>query len=429
LVTAAKTPETPPDIVWQDPNPANLAPVVPIVFVHEATNREAWDKLKDFWTEDKPSVAEAAALLTVWPPGIGLLHQPPERVVRIKVPLGLDDPTPYIPAANPPTRGKWELGKQLFFDKDIGLQPALACATCHDPAHGYTTTSISPPGCDFNALTLINCVYNRHQFWDGRATALEEVVQRPAREGDDPLRQHNWTGVVQRLRDRPEYVRRFQQAFGTPPTQDAVGKALATYLRTILVGNSLYDRAAAGMRQRGGQALEPADFEKVLDDAAVKALAAPDALDKPQTAEMLHRAYTLFTASDRAGCIHCHDGPTFTDHGFHNLSLDSDRQFPGKETGRFAVVPPGLKDRRQIGAFKTPTLRALPRTGPYFHNGYRNELFDVVAWHVRKAPASPYLDPEIRNRDLKEPDVRALVLFLKALDGDAVPEIIAKPDK
>ena len=87
--------------------------------------------------------------------------------------------------------------------------------------------------------TLINCVYNPHQFWDGRAAALEEVVQRPAKEGDDPLKQHNWAGLAERLRERPEYVRRFQQVFGTLPTQDAVGKALATYMRTILVGNSL----------------------------------------------------------------------------------------------------------------------------------------------------------------------------------------------
>jgi cytochrome c peroxidase len=220
--------------------------------------------------------------------------------------------------------------------------------------------------------------------------------------------------------------------FGTLPTQDAVGKALATYLRTVLAGNSLYDRASAGMRQRGGHALEAGDFEKVLDEATIKTLLAPEApLAKPETAQMLQRGYELFVNRDRAGCIRCHDGLTFTDNGFHNLGVgDSAAAFvAGKEPGRFAVVRAGLKDRQQIGAYKTPTLRALPRTGPYFHDGSRQDLFDVVAWHVGKAPAGPFLDPEIRQRDLKEGDVRSLVLFLKALEGDSVPDIVARPDQ
>jgi cytochrome c peroxidase len=421
--------ETPPDIVWMEPKKTDMSPVVPIVFIDEVGNREAWQQLQQFWTEDKPTPAEAAALLALWPPGVGLL--PPERLIRIKVPLGLKSPP--IPAANPPTRGKWELGKQLFFDQEAFLQPANAtqthsCATCHMPAHGYTDGRAWPTGSERHTPTLINSAYNHHQFWDGRAAALEEVVQRPAK-ADDSIKQHNWTGVVERLRGQPEYVRRFQQVFGTPPTQDAVGKALATYLRTVLVGNSLYDRAAAGMRQRGGHALTAVDFEKVLDEATIKSLLAPDApLTKPEAARALHRGYTLFTGRDQAGCVRCHDGPTFTDHGFHNLGIGDSSAVvaPGRETGRFAVVPPGLKDRQQIGAYKTPMLRALPRTGPYFHDGSRQDLFDVVAWHVSKAPPGPFLDPEIRNRELPEADVRALVLFLKALDGDPVADIVSK---
>jgi len=432
---ATQLAETPPDVIWMEARKTEMSPVVPIVFVDEAGNREAWQRLQHFWTEDKPTPAEAAALLALWPPGVGLLQQPPERVVRIKVPLGLKSPP--IPASNPPTRGKWELGKQLFFDQESFLQPANAaqshsCATCHMPAHAYTDGRVWPTGGERHTPTLINCAYNRHQFWDGRAAALEEVVHRRAKDGDDPIKQHNWTGVVERLRARPEYVRSFQQVFGTLPTQDAVGKALATYLRTVLVGNSLYDRAAAGMRQRDGHALAAVDFEKVLDEATIKVLLTPDApLAKPEVAQLLHRGYTLFTGRDQAGCVHCHDGPTFTDHGFHNLGIgDSAAVFrPGQETGRFAVVVPGLKDRQQIGAYKTPMLRALPRTEPYFHDGSRQELFDVVAWHVGKAPPGPFLDPEIRNRDLKEPDVRALVLFLKALDGDAVADVVSRRDK
>ena len=107
----------------------------------------------------------------------------------------------------------------------------------------------------------------------------------------------------------------------------------------------------------------------MLDEAAIKSLMAPDApLAKGEAAQHLHRGYVLFSGRDQAGCVRCHDGPTFTDHGFHNLAIgdSADVHLPGKETGRFAVVPSGVKDRQQIGAYKTPALRALPRTCAVF---------------------------------------------------------------
>src|SRR5206468_4222778 len=102
----------------------------------------------------------------------------PSAAIKIKVPLGLPDPTAYVPASNPLTRGKWQLGRRLFFDETILTgKGGKSCATCHVPGLGYTdrTNIVSTDG--FNAPTLINVVYNSYQFWDGRVTYLEEVVQ------------------------------------------------------------------------------------------------------------------------------------------------------------------------------------------------------------------------------------------------------------
>jgi cytochrome c peroxidase len=344
------------------------------------------------------------------------------------VPLGLDDPTAYIPPSNPLTLQKWELGKRLFFDEDRVL-PAnaqgkkMSCASCHNPATGFTDKRIP----DRNPATLINSVYNAHQFWDGRAIALEEVVQRSLEDerdtGADGFKRHAWSGVVGRLRANKEYVAQFRRAFGTPPTQDSVGKALACYLRTILSGDALHDRAERAMKERGGNQLETRDYEKILNEAALKALQEPGEGTPPKAeiAQELFAGWQLFHG--KAGCVHCHGGRQFTDHAFHNIGEGDSNSTrpPGEEIGRFASLPAGLKDRRLIGAYKTPSLRALPRTAPYLHDGLRQELFEVVHLHVKPTFGAPNLDPEIRDRELSEGEKRALTRFLRALDGGPVP--------
>ncbi|MBY0522293.1 MAG: hypothetical protein K2R98_02795 [Gemmataceae bacterium] len=437
-------PPLPDDYVWMEPKRSDMELPVPIVFVHEGSQPAEWNRLKSFWTEEPTPSEQAAALTTIAPFNVIGLAVQSARVVKVKVPLGLDDPTPFLPPYNPPTLGKWELGKRLFFDKEVFLQPATAskthsCATCHDPARGYTDGRPMAAGSIFNTPTLINSVYNTALFWDGRAAALEEVVQRSLEdERDIPTatasNRHSWTGVVQRLRGRPEYEAQFKRVFGTPPTQDAVGKALATYMRTILVGNSVHDRAVRAMKERTkdrGPLPEARDFESVLDDAAVKKLESQgDPLNKTEASQRLQQAAMLFSARGAARCVQCHSGANFTDNDFHNLGIDeaSRKPTPGKETGRFAVLPPGLKDRRSIGAYKTPTLRALPRTGPFFHNGSgfgEEALFFAVLEHIRKKD-SPFIDPELRPVKLSEDQVRALVVFLKALDGDPIPAVLTE---
>jgi cytochrome c peroxidase len=424
----------PAEYLWAEPNDKLMDPLVPIIFVSEAKNRVDWDKLTQFWTvaEAPPKPVDVARMVggpSMLAVGLAVAG-PVQKVVKIKVPLGLDDPTPHVPKGNQPTLAKWDIGKRLFFDKDIltdSTRAKQSCAGCHQPSHGFTANFIHPR----NPPTLIDCVYNTSQFWDGRAGALEEVVQRTLDDeretpGVRPEERHAWSGVIARLRANPDYVKRFEKTFGTPPTQDAVGKALATYLRTILSGNSLQDRAEQSLRQRGGISPEPADYEKLLDEGVLKVLlGADEPKSKEEVAKELVVGYTLFHG--RAGCSKCHSGRNYTDNAFHNIG-EGDNALarpPENEIGRFAVLPPGLKDRRMIGAFKTPTLRALPRTAPYFHRGLRNDLFDAVRVHVRPQRLGPNIDLEIRERGLKEEEVHALVRFLRALDGDPVPDVVA----
>lgn len=441
----------PADFVWEHARSNRMEPETRIEFVHEGSDPKEWARLQSFWTlESKPLNARRPASLV----GLSPLHAAalvlttqPVKVVKIKVPLGLDDPTPHIPLANPPTVAKWELGKQLFFD-DSYLQPAsaakVACASCHNPTKSFA--SLLPPfrnSGNLNTPALVNGVFNSYQFWDGRASALEEVVARALEDEREPAKpepsasRHVWSGMVKRLRENPPYQERFQKVFGTDPTQDAVGKALATYLRTILSGNAVQDEAQHARKARGGKVLEPRDYEKVLDDATVKFFEREPA-QKAELAKDLEAGYNLFRG--KARCILCHSGANFTDNSFHNIGIgDSSREpAPGKETGRFAVLPVGLKDARMIGAYKTPSLRALSNIGYYYHDGSRIDLLFVVTDHVRDVRINPYLDAElrddrdpsrVRNFGLDGRDVELLVLFLKALNGTAIDPVVVERKK
>jgi cytochrome c peroxidase len=282
--------------------------------------------------------------------------------------------------------------------------------------------------------TLINCIYNAHQFWDGRVSSLEEVVQGTLEDErtentSEPFR-HVWGGVVRRL-ENGRYRYQFLDVFGTPPTADAVGKALATYLRTLLAGNSLHDRAA--LRQTGASTEMTASlFEHILNEADLATLGRAGA-NKSEVAQELLEGYRLFfgiSERQRVDCAACHSGQQFTDSGFHNLGLDREPP-PGQETGRFRVVPVGQKDRYLIGAYKTPTLRSLLRTNPYYHDGRESDLAAVVSGHAQR---NRYLDPElfdvtndrIRGYDLNKKEIERLVLFLRALNGEEVADEVTR---
>jgi cytochrome c peroxidase len=391
---------------------------VRIVFVHESAPE--WAKLASFWNE-VPANGKAPA------------------VVKVRVPLGLEGPSPNVPPASPMTRGRWELGRELFFDPSwLTAAGEQACVTCHDPARGLSDGKADSAG-GYNAPTLVNVAYSQRLFWDGRARYLEEVVQAAPEDEREPKRgdvfRHNWPGVVGRLRASARYKRLFQDTFATLPTQDAVGQAIATYLRTLLAGNSLHDRAVREQRRAKAAALTAAHYEAVLDEGA---LAAPGQTkgDKKAVAGRLAQGLALFNG--KALCSRCHPGDRglFTDGGFHNIGVEAERVYDPElpRVGRFAVAPFGEKSRYLLGAYKVPTLRGLLRTAPYFHDGHEKTLEGAVRYHVRPpagATRNLYLDPLLANRDgthrdleLTEAEVEALALFLRALDGDEVDRFV-----
>jgi cytochrome c peroxidase len=271
---------------------------------------------------------------------------------------------------------------------------------------------------------LINCVYNKHQFWDGRVTFLEQVVTRELNDekvtGERRAQDHIWSGLVPRLRDDPRYRERFKIVFGVPPTQDNIAKALATFMRTILSGNSVYDRAQAARGK--DKVLTAKQFETALTNAGKKA----------EIAEKLAKGHDLFHG--KARCQACHFGPLFADHDFHNIGVeDIDPIF---ETGRLAQVPLGMKENRLRGAYKTPTLRNLSRTEPYMHNGMFSTLEKVVDffdrginWQDSLATQLLQGPREAQRLNLSKEEIGDLVLFLRALDGDAVDPVLLAPSK
>jgi cytochrome c peroxidase len=295
--------------------------------------------------------------------------------------LGLDVYLP-VPEDNPLRPEVVKLGRSLFFDPVLSADSTFACATCHRPEQGFTNrrpTSVGVHGRrgKRNVPAIFNRGYGRAFFWDGRIATLEEQVLQPIIAEDEMAM--ILPEATQRLARDPEYARRFNRAFSRPVNADDLARALASYVRTIRAGGSPFDRFVAG--------------------------------DATALSDLEREGLEIFQGKGR--CVRCHTGTNLTDERFHNTGV-AWRDGVLHDEGR-ALVTGAERDR---GAFKTPTLREVPRTPPYMHDGSLATLEDVVDFYNDGGRANPYLDPRIAPLDLSDQERRALVAFLTALKGE-----------
>jgi len=342
-------------------------------------------------------------------------------------PLGLP-PVP-IPDDNLPTADRIALGRKLFFDRRLSHNDTMSCAMCHIPEQGFTNNELATPigvsgrSIRRNAPTVLNVAYQETMFHDGRDTSLETQVIGPLVSHDE-LANPSIGYVVAKIANMADYNGLFEAAFGGGATIGRIGQAIASWERSLLAGDSVFDRW-----RYGGQA---------------------DALTTRQ-----RHGFDIF--SGKAGCAACHlindDHALFTDHEFHNTGLGyradaANRQ--GSETVSVEIAP-GLftvidrravesvgeprkadlgryevsREPRDLWRFKTPSLRNAALTGPYMHDGSINSLEEVVRFYNEGGVPHEGLDPLIRPLGLSGDEIGALVAFIEALTASNVTELSA----
>ena len=317
--------------------------------------------------------------------------------IEIKAPLGLP-PVP-TPADNPPTAETVALGRRLYYDPNFSVDNTISCASCHSPDAGFGDGKQFSDGVKGqkggrNAPSVFNTAYYTLQFWDGRAPSLEKQAEGPVQ---NPIEMaHTLEDVVKKLSADASYKADFEKAYGPGPiTYEKVEKAIASFERTVVTGNSPFDRY-----QYGGD-------KKALSAAAIRGLA-------------------VFRDPKKGNCAVCHTieekYALFTDNKFHNLGVGAEDD-KLKDAGRFEVT----KVEADKGAFKTPSLRNIAQTGPYMHDGSLKTLKDVVDLYVGGGNSNPWRDKEIKSLEhLTRRERVDLVAFLESLTGE-VPPNVGKP--
>jgi len=286
------------------------------------------------------------------------------------------------PADNKVTPERVELGRALFFDPRLSGSNWISCATCHNPALGWSDGLPTAIGHGMKVLgratpTILNTAYQRKQMWDGRFRSLEEQalgpIQAPGEMAGGDMKE-----VAAEIQAFPAYVAMFDKAYpGEGVNKDTIAKAIASFERTVVSTEAPFDRWIKG--------------------------------DKNAISASAKRGFDLFEG--KANCNACHMGFDFMDDGFHNIGLKGNQ-----DVGRFAKVPlPVMK-----GAFKTPTLRDVTLTAPYMHNGTYKTLEEVVEHYNRGGDDKASLDPNMKPLHLSKREQADIVEFLKTLTGPAM---------
>jgi cytochrome c peroxidase len=303
--------------------------------------------------------------------------------VQILGPQRLGPLPPVVtPPGNPQSSAKIHLGKELYFDTRLSADGTVSCATCHDPALGWSDEGPTSKGIHGQlggrrAPPVSNAAYAPLQFWDGRSPSLEDQAKGPIQ---NPIEMGNThQAMIQTIDKLLGYVEEFREVFGEGPiTVDQVADAIAAFERTVVTTDSKFDRYARGDHQ----------------------------------ALTLLEKQGLEVFNGKGHCTSCHWGPYFSDGRFHNLGVPAkDPKNPDK--GRYVVT----NDPRDMGAFKTPTVRDAARRAPYLHDGSEKTLESLIEFYDRGGGKDPNLDPLMVPLGLTKQEIKALVAFIKALDS------------
>lgn len=299
--------------------------------------------------------------------------------------------TPPAPANNQTTPERVELGKALFFDPRLSSDRNLSCAGCHNPMLGWADGMPIAKGAKSAVLkratpTIINSGYNTLQMWDGRKATLEDQAMGPVSAADtmamDVAILYKW------LSEDSSYKAMFEKAYpGEAVDGKTVSKAIAAFERTVVSNDSPFDRWVQGDK---------------------------NAMTKQQII-----GFRLFNDPSKGNCSACHQAPNFTDGGFHNIGLASYADGKG-DMGRFAIKPiPSMK-----GAFRTPTLRGVALTAPYFHDGSAKSLMEVVEHYNRGGVSKTDLSGNMKPLNLTRGEMEAIVAFMRALTSPQKPYVL-----
>ncbi|MDR3620788.1 MAG: cytochrome c peroxidase [Paludisphaera borealis] len=330
-----------------------------------------------------------------------------DEPLTVVVPKGLPPLTPkvVVPAHNPLTKGKYELGRQLYFDPRLSGNGEVSCATCHNPDKGWAdggkvSTGIHGQTGNRSAPTVFNTAYGKSMFWDGRSPSLEGQAQGPiVNPIEMGMPKHE--NVVRKIREIPGYNEQFEKVFGTKPTLDGIAKAIATFERVAaLSGNSKFDKYNGGEN---------------------------DALSESEKRGMVLFGLRLNADDEfapgvelqKGKCTLCHVGANFTNEQYHNLGIGwNEEKQKFDDPGRWAPEPIGHKSDASLGAFKTPTVRNAALTGPYMHDGSLKTLEDVVEHYNKGGTPNPSLDVDMKPLKLTPQESADIVAFMKALTGE-----------
>jgi len=304
-------------------------------------------------------------------------------------------PPMQLPADNPMTEEGVELGRKLFFEERLSANNTQACASCHIPSASFSDTVAFSVGIDGiagnrNAMPIINIGWMSDLFWDGRADKPENQALGPV---VNPVEMHDsWPNVAAKLQADGLYPALFEQVFGTSVIDSVlVTKALAQFMRTLISGNSPFDKYL----KTGNSGWNSADEIKAYE------------------------GFAIFMDEAKGDCFHCHGdsfNPLWTDNLFHNNGLDA----TFADNGRGNVTGNSFDN----GKFKTPTLRNLVFTKPYMHDGRFNTLQEVIDHYSQGLVSSPTIDPLMKHlitggSNMNPTDKGKLLMFLISLSDSS----------